>query len=254
MSSDDVARFGSDPATTFRTNLSVLEERINAACERAGRSRASVRLLPITKTVPAHILRVAWTAGLEAFGENKVQEAIAKYETLADLPVTWSIVGHLQTNKAKYLTRFASEFYALDNLRVAKALNTQLERDNQSLDVYVQVNTSGEIGKFGLSPDELLPFLDILSLFTRLRPRGLMTLAVLSSDEALVRPCFTKLRLLRDQAMRLHPSIVELSMGMSGDYEIAIEEGADVVRIGQAIFGQRPTPPGTYWPGLGAST
>lgn len=248
LSAADVERFGADPLATFRTNLASVEERIARACERAGRKRSSVRLLPITKTVPANVLRLAHAAGIDCFGENKIQEAMTKRESLDDLAIDWSIVGHLQTNKVKYLTRFAREFHALDSLRLAERLNKRLEREDDFLDVYVQVNTSGEASKFGLHPDALLPFVDALDQFPRLRPRGLMTLALFSSDMTRVRPCFALLRRLRDQAVERNPELTGLSMGMTGDFEQAIEEGATVVRVGQAIFGKRPTPDNYYWP------
>lgn len=250
LSIEDIERFGPDPLGSFKANLANVEERIVRACQGAGRDRASVRLLPISKTVPAHILRFAFAAGIRSFGENKIQEAQGKYEVLADLSLEWSIVGHLQTNKIKYLTRFAREFQALDSLRLADLLNKRLEREDRFLDVYVQVNTSGEESKFGLHPDALPSFVDALDQFPRLRPRGLMTLALFSSDTEKVRPCFRMLRRLRDQAVKRNAALTELSMGMSGDFEEAIEEGADVVRVGQAIFGKRPTPEGYYWPGL----
>lgn len=248
---EDVQRFGDDPLATFRLNLESVEERIAGACARAGRDRGSVRLLPITKTVPAHILRSAYEAGIHSFGENKVQEALLKHDALAGLAVDWSIVGHLQTNKVKYLTRFAREFHALDSLRVADLLNKCLESEGRSLDVYVQVNTSGEGTKYGLHPDALMPFVDMLFQFPKLKPRGLMTLALFSSDVEKVRPCFQLLRRLRDQVIKRNPALTELSMGMSSDFEEAIVEGADVVRIGQAIFGKRPTPDEHYWPDAG---
>lgn len=250
LTAEDVERFGPDPLGRFKANLAAVEERIARACKRAGRDRASVRLLPITKTVPAHLLRFAFEAGIRSFGENKIQEAQGKFGTLADLAIEWSIVGHLQTNKVKHLTRFAREFHALDSLRLADLLNKRLEREDRLLDVYVQVNTSGETSKFGLHPDALLSFVGALDQFPRLRPRGLMTLAIFSADMDKVRPCFRLLRRLRDQAVRRNAAVTELSMGMSGDFEEAIEEGADVVRVGQAIFGKRPTPDGLYWPGV----
>lgn len=246
---DERARFGPDPEATFRDNLAALERRIAQACARAGRDRAGVRLQPITKTVPAHILRLAHAAGLRSFGENRIQEAAGKYDALSDLDIHWSIVGHLQTNKARYLARFADEFHALDSLRLAEALQKRLEREERVLDVYVQVNTSGEASKFGLPPDGLLPFVESLHRFDRLRPRGLMTLALFSTDMDRVRPCFERLRELRDRAVTVDPALSGLSMGMSGDYELAIAEGATVVRVGQAIFGARPTPDSDYWPG-----
>ncbi|MGX9394012.1 YggS family pyridoxal phosphate-dependent enzyme (plasmid) [Nitrobacteraceae bacterium UC4446_H13] len=251
LSPEDIQRFGPDPLSVFRTNLASVEERIARACARAGRDSASVRLLPITKTVPAHVLRYAYEAGIRSFGENKIQEATAKREVLSHLAIDWSIVGHLQTNKVKYLTRFAHEFHALDSLRLADLLNKRLEREDRSLDVYVQVNTSGEESKFGLHPDALLPFVETLNQFSRLKPRGLMTLALLNSDMAKVRPCFVLLRSLRDEAVKRHPGLTGLSMGMTGDFEEAIEEGASVVRVGQAIFGKRPTPDNYYWPSAG---
>ncbi len=250
----DEERFGSDPASLLRANLAAVETRIGRACARAGRDRASVRLLPITKTVPARILRLARQVGIRDFGENKIQEAEAKRAELADLDVDWSIVGHLQTNKVKQLCRFAREFHALDSLRLADLVNARLEREDRDLDVYIQVNTSGEESKFGLHPDALMPFVETLERFPRLRPRGLMTLALFSRDMDAVRPCFALLRRLRDRAAARNPAVQELSMGMSGDFEEAIEEGADVVRVGQAIFGRRPTPDGHYWPGLADPT
>ena len=246
----EAERFGNDPAEAFRERLADVRGRIAQVCVRAGRDPASIRLLPITKTVPAHILRLAYAAGMEQFGENKVQEAEGKHAALVDLPVRWSIVGHLQTNKAKHLARFAREFHALDSLRVAEVLNHSLDALDRTLDVYVQVNTSGEASKYGLQPDELLPFLRALPRLERLVPRGLMTLAILSPDIRRVRPCFRLLRELRDQVRQLDPRLSELSMGMSGDFEAAIEEGADVVRVGRSIFGTRPTPPGHFWPGV----
>lgn len=253
LSPGEVERFGPDPQATFTGNLALVEARIAAACARAGRARADVRLLPVTKTVPAHILRLAHAAGVRDFAENKIQEAMGKFDALSDLDARWTIVGHLQTNKVKYLIRFARAFHALDSLRLAEALDSRLAREGRDLDVFVQVNTSGEDSKFGLQPEDLPGFLDLLGQFPRLRVRGLMTLALFSSDMARVRPCFSRLRDLRDVALPRHPGLVELSMGMSGDFEEAIAEGATVVRVGQAIFGKRPTPDADYWPGLAAS-
>ncbi|BEV44548.1 YggS family pyridoxal phosphate-dependent enzyme [Afipia carboxidovorans] len=250
LSSEDIARFGDDPARAFAANLQDVQERIAAACLRSGRQPEDVRLLPVTKTVPAHILRFAFAAGISDFGENKLQEARDKQAVLGDLAIRWSIIGHLQTNKVKYLVRLASEFHALDSFRLAEELNRRLDAQGRDLDVFVQVNTSGEASKFGLHPDDLLPFVERLSDFPRLKPQGLMTLAVFSADTEQVRHCFRLLRALRDKAMAVHPGLTRLSMGMSSDYEAAIEEGADVVRVGQAIFGPRPTDDALYWPGL----
>ncbi len=254
LSAEDIARFGETPAIRFAQNLQLVQERIAAAALRSGRKPEDVRLLPVTKTVPAHILRYAFAAGITDFGENKLQEARDKCEKLDDLAINWSIIGHLQTNKVKYLTRFATEFHALDSIRLAEELNRRLESENKDLDVFVQVNTSGEESKYGLHPDDLLPFIERLPDYPRLKPRGLMTLALFSSDLDKMRPCFRLLRNLRDQVAQRHSGITKLSMGMSGDFETAIEEGADIVRVGQAIFGPRPTADAFYWPGLTGTT
>ncbi|WP_159994305.1 YggS family pyridoxal phosphate-dependent enzyme [Roseomonas sp. 18066] len=250
LTAEEIERFGPDPEARFRDNLAALEARIAAACQRAGRDRSEVRLLPVTKTVPASVLRLAHAAGVTTFGENKIQEATGKREALADLPIAWSIIGHLQTNKVKHLARLAQEFHALDSLRLAGLLEARLAQEGQTMDVFVQVNTSGEASKYGLPPAEVPAFLDALPRFPHLRPRGFMTLALFSSDMAQVRPCFARLRDIRDAALRDHPGLAALSMGMTGDFEAAIAEGASIIRVGQAIFGRRPTPDGHYWPGL----
>lgn len=250
LSPDDIARFGDDPASAFAANLQAVQRRIEMACARCGRQPEDVRLLPVTKTVPAHILRLAHSAGIADFGENKLQEARDKQVELQDLSIHWNIIGHLQTNKVKYLVRLAHEFHALDSLRLAAELNRRLDAEGKDLDIFVQVNTSGEASKYGLHPDDLLSFVERLPEFPRLKPRGLMTLAVFSSDEGRVRACFQMLHGLRARAVSIHPGLTELSMGMSGDFEMAIEEGATVVRVGQAIFGARPTHDALYWPGF----
>ncbi|MHA7845111.1 YggS family pyridoxal phosphate-dependent enzyme [Serratia sp. D1N4] len=237
----------------FRHNLTLVGERIASACRRIGRDPASVRLLPVSKTFDVAHLRLAYAAGCRQFGENKVQEANRKWGSLSDLAdLNWSVIGHLQTNKAKLVARFASEFQALDSLRVAEALERRLQAEGRSLDVFVQVNTSGEASKYGLPPEEVMAFLQALPAFSALRVRGLMTLAIFSSEAVRVRACFVRLRKLRDR-LRQETStgigLDELSMGMSGDFEIAIEEGATVVRVGQAIFGARALPDAYYWPG-----
>ena len=240
----------------FRHNLATVHARIAAACQRVGRDAASVRLLPVSKTKPEAVLRQAYAAGCRMLGENKPQEAHRKWEAMADLAdLRWSVIGHLQTNKAKLVAQCASEFQALDSLRVAEALERRLQAEGRALDVFVQVNTSGEASKYGLHPDDVAAFLRELPAFSALRVRGLMTLALFSAEAERVRQCFVLLRGLRDRLRQDAPAGIELgelSMGMSGDYEIAIEEGATVVRVGQAIFGARPMPDSYYWPSAGA--
>lgn len=236
----------------FQRNLTSVKKRIAAACKRVGRDPSSVRLLPVSKTIDETHIRLSYAAGCRLLGENKVQEAYRKWEAMADLTdLRWSIIGHLQTNKAKLVARFAAEFQALDNLRVAEALDRRLQVEGRSLDVFVQVNTSGETSKYGLHPNDVQVFLSKLPAFSSLRVRGLMTLALLSSDAKRVRQCFRLLRNLHEQLRLEAPvgmELGELSMGMSGDFEIAIEEGSTVVRIGQAIFGARTLPDSHFWP------
>lgn len=235
----------------FKRNLDDVQRRIDAAAMRVGRDPQSIRLLPVSKTVSEERIRNAIAAGCTRLGENKVQEAKWKHAALLDTGVEWSIIGHLQRNKAKDVVAFASEFHALDSLRLAEALDRRLQAAGRSLDVYVQVNTSGEESKYGIDPDDLPEQLMSLRGLDSLNVRGLMTLAIFTDDQEAVRRCFQILRRLRDEMRDLDPELVglgELSMGMSGDFETAIEEGADVVRVGQSIFGARPTPDSDYWP------
>lgn len=230
-------------AEDFRGRLAAVEARIAAACGRVDRDPAAVRLLPVSKTVDEARLRAAYAAGCRCLGENKVQEAHRKWEAMGDLAgLAWSVIGPLQTNKAALLARFATEFQALDSSRAAEALDRRLQAEGRALDVFVQVNTSAEESKHGLAPESVAAFLRELPAFAALRVRGLMTLAPFTEDAARVRACFMSLRQLRDRLRQEAPPSIgldELSMGMSGDYEIAIEEGATVVRVGQAIFGAR---------------
>src|SRR5699024_4448519 len=223
------------------------------AAERVGRDRHDVRLLPVSKTVPEKRIRLAVQAGLRQLGENRVQEATRKYHALQDLDIQWSIIGNLQTNKARDVAAYAAEFQALDRLRVAEVLNRRLEAAGRSLPVFVQVNTSNEPQKYGIQPHELPDFLVALQEYPTLEVQGLMTLALLTPDVERVRECFVLLRSLRDQMRDEAPELIgpgELSMVMSGDFVVSVEEGATVVRVGQAIFGARETPDSYYWPGM----
>jgi pyridoxal phosphate enzyme (YggS family) len=231
-------------------NLAAVEARIKAACTRVGRDPSEVRLLPVSKDQGMDLIAEAYEAGIRLLGESKVQEAVEKARHFADHPdLRWAIIGHLQTNKARHVAALATEFHALDSVKVAAALDMALDDLGRGLDVFVQVNSSGEPQKHGLPPDEVEAFAIALKAYRTLRVRGLMTLAVLSEDEREVRACF---ECMRDLQRRLQGSedvagtYDELSMGMSGDLELAIEYGATTVRVGQAIFGPRPSPD-TYW-------
>lgn len=224
-------------------SLRAVRHCIAEAARRVGRDPQAIRLLPVSKTVPEERLRAAFAAGITQMGENKVQEGLRKSRGLADLGIHWALIGHLQTNKARDAACFADEFQALDSLRLAQALQRRLEAAGRTLEVYVQVNSSGEASKSGLEPQELPAFLEALADYPALRVQGLMTLAARTDDCERVRACFRLMRELREAALAegtVGPGL--LSMGMSGDLELAIEEGSDCVRVGQAIFGARATP------------
>lgn len=230
-------------------NLVRVKNKMAAACLRSGRSPDAVQLLPVSKTIPAPRIQMAWAAGCHVMGENKVQEAEGKSAALHHLAdLRWIVIGHLQSNKVRQACRFASEFHALDSLKLAQTLENHLQKEGRSMEVLVQVNTSGEASKYGLQPAETAAFLHQLKGFSALKVRGLMTLAMRSVHSDQVRQCFQTLRDLRDQQQQNWPQLSELSMGMSGDFELAIEEGATMIRVGQAIFGARAISDQYYWP------
>ena len=219
-----------------------IKARMADACARVGRDPAEVTLLPVSKTFDDQAIRRAVSLGYKRFGENRTQEIGQKAPLLADCDIQWVVIGQLQTNKAKEVARLAHELQSLDRLELAEALDRRLQLEGRSLDVLVQVKTSPEETKAGLDPNELIPFLKKLSSFQTLRVRGLMTMAILSEDQTAVRRCFAQLRQLRDQARQEGIAGIELdrlSMGMSGDFELAIEEGSTEIRVGSAIFGAR---------------
>jgi len=226
---------------TVAQRLGRIEQRIAAACAPAERDPATVRLLPVTKTKPAELVRQALTAGYRRCGENRIQELAAKAEELQGTGVEWAVIGHVQTNKAALAARLAAEIQSVESLKLAEALQRRCEALDRTMDILVEVNTSGEVSKFGLAPDQVDAFTQALKVYDRLRLHGLMTVALASSDPAQVSPCF---RLLASLAGRLRDrdggGWTELSMGMSGDFEQAIELGSTCVRLGSLIFGPRP--------------
>jgi len=226
----------------IRENLAEVERRIDAACVAAGRNRKEVRLLLATKTVEPARIRVAIEAGADLVAENRVQEVRPKFEALADLEYERHFIGNLQSNKINALVPYVSCIQSLDRLSLAKKLQTRLEREGETREVLLQVNTSGEDSKFGLQPDALADFATEVSRMDALRIRGLMTIGLFTDDVELARPSLRRLRELSDQVRQLNLEAVtmdELSMGMSGDLEVAIEEGATIVRVGSAVFGNR---------------
>lgn len=230
-------------------NLALVESRIAAAAGRAGRSADEIRLLPVSKTKAPDDVLEARAAGYRRFGENKVQEAQAKWQELGHTDVEWAVIGHLQSNKARFVAQFASEFQALASLKVARELDKRLLAEGRRLEVLVQVNSSDEDQKFGLAPEEVLPFTRELAAFEALDVRGLMTLALFTRDQERIRACFQVMQQVQRELRDADGGgWDELSMGMSGDFELAIEHGATCVRVGQAVFGAR-LDPNDYWPG-----
>lgn len=233
------------------SNIGVIRERIHNACIRSGRDPDEVRLLLATKTVPPERIRVALQAGETLIAENKVQEVKEKYEALKTIPHESHFIGHLQSNKIRDLLKCGvSCIQSVDRAGLAEKLHRRLVFENRKMDVLVQVNTSGEESKFGVPPANAVELVKTIASFDTLRIRGLMTIGLFSAETEKVRRCFRLLRELRDETAALQfPGVAmkELSMGMSGDLETAIEEGATIIRVGTAIFGQRATPDSYYW-------
>lgn len=233
---------------TLATRWEQLQQQVADACRDAGRNPDDVHILPVSKTFGTDVIRAAADLGMRRLGENKVQEIRNKAPALADRDIHWVMIGHLQSNKAKYVARLASEIQSLDRPKLARTLDQRLQIEGRKLDVLVQIKTSDEPSKYGLPPEQLPAFLDQLADYDNLKVRGLMTIAIHTKQPDTIRACFRRLRQLRDtEAARGH-DLPRLSMGMSGDYPIAIAEGATEVRIGTAIFGQRPYPDSYYWP------
>ena len=219
--------------TAIAQNVIAVQERITRAVKKAGRLPSEVTLVAVTKTVDAPAIREAFAAGLRHFGESRIQEAREKLPQLSALqpaPI-WHLVGHLQTNKAKTATELFNVIHSVDSLKVAEAIS---QHANCDIPVFVQVNVAGEASKHGFTLQDTIPALEHIARLPHLRTKGLMTIAPYVDDPEEIRPVFRRLRLMRDSLGLEH-----LSMGMSDDFEVAIEEGATMVRIGRAIFGAR---------------
>jgi pyridoxal phosphate enzyme (YggS family) len=232
--------------SSFAQRLQTVEERISAACRRAGRSRDEVRLMAISKAHPAEALAEAARTGLTLFGENRVQEFEAKRDRLRQLGISDAevhLIGHLQSNKSARAAEIFAGIDTLDSLRLAERLNDTAGKLGRKLPVLLEIKLSAETTKTGLEPGstELRSLLEFLPGLEHLIPRGLMTIAPFDDNPETPRSCFSQLRMLRESLTREHPALdfPELSMGMSGDFEIAIEEGSTLVRIGTALFGNR---------------
>ena len=217
--------------------LTIVREKIETACRRAGRRADSVTLIAVTKTFPAAVVKQAIAAGLRDFGENKVQELTAKSAAIPPDRCRWHMIGHLQRNKARQIVQCADTFHALDSARLAAALDRQAKAQDRVLPCFVQVNISREATKSGFMAEDVGGFLESIGQWDNLEPVGLMTLAAHWQSGQDVRSQFRQMRQLRDRFR--HLGCTALSMGMSGDYELAIAEGATHVRVGSAIFGPR---------------
>lgn len=223
-----------------RDGLAAVERRIDAACRRSGRARDEVALLPVTKTVSPAAVRAAVDAGYTTFGENRIQEAVDKADALADCGIRWHMIGHLQRNKVKQALAFADCIQSVDRQPLVERLADQLDARGERRRVLVQVNTSGAASQFGVVPDEAPALARAVAKRPSLELRGLMTIGRRVDDPEDARDCFRSLRELRDRLVdELRQPLPELSMGMSGDLEVAVDEGATLVRIGSAIFGAR---------------
>ncbi len=233
-------------ADAIVANVAAVRAEIAAACERVGRDPDGVTLVAVTKTHPSEAIVAAWEAGVRHFGENKVQELVEKAQVHPGVAnggaVHWHHIGHLQTNKVRDVVRFAELFHALDTVRLAEEIERRAAQAGREMPCLVQVNVSGERSKFGLAPSDVHRFLEHVAAFPHVRVCGLMTLAAPTDDPERVRAQF---RLLRQTRNSFHPALNPraqldiLSMGMSGDYPVAVEEGATHVRIGSALFGSR---------------
>jgi len=232
-------------------NLNVINDRIKNACKKSGRRTDEVRLLLATKTVSSDRIKIALEYGQTLIAENKVQELKEKYEDLKDVLHENHFIGHLQTNKIKDILKYdVSCIQSLDRPELAEKLHQKLSTENRTIDVLIQVNTSNEESKFGVNPNEAIELIKKVSHYSTLKIKGLMTIGLFSAETEKVRTCFKILKKLQQDIIQENiPNVEmkELSMGMSGDLETAIEEGATIVRVGTAVFGARIYPDSYYW-------
>lgn len=237
--------------TDILQNISKIEQRIQKACRENNRHRDEVKLLLATKTVPASRIKIAIEAGYTLIAENRIQEVKEKYDELKSIKHTSHFIGHLQSNKIKELLRYdISCLHSLDRITLAEKLDRRLKFENKQLDVLIQVNTSFEESKFGVHPQNAPLLVEQVSRLGNIRIKGLMTIGLFSADTEKVRKCFRLLKNLSEKIKNLqfqNVEMKELSMGMSQDLETAIAEGATIIRVGTAIFGQRDTPDSFYW-------
>ena len=235
--------------TTLETRLRASRDRLGEAATHANRTPDEIHLIAVSKTVPVEVLRDAYALGLRVFGENRVQEAQEKIAALALPDIRWELIGHLQTNKANRAAELFARVQSVDSVRLAEALSTRALALGKTLPILLEVNVAGEESKSGFALEETLAAARVIANLPGLRPEGLMTIAPLVDNPEEARPVFRVLRELRDRLREAIPLTSdggwpELSMGMSDDFAVAIEEGATLIRLGRALFGARSAAPG----------
>ena len=225
----------------IKDNVAEVEANIQKACERAGRSRDEVTLIAVSKTKPVSDIYEVMETGIKEYGENKVQELCDKIETISE-PLNWHMIGHLQRNKVKYIVDKVRMIHSVDSLRLAQQISSEAVKKGVDVDILIEVNVAEEASKFGLSTEAVIQLAEDISKLPAVHIRGLMTVAPFTENPEDNRPYFRNLRQLAVDIARKNIDNVtmnELSMGMTGDYEVAIEEGATMVRVGTGIFGTR---------------
>ncbi|WHH59551.1 YggS family pyridoxal phosphate-dependent enzyme [Petroclostridium sp. X23] len=228
--------------TDLEKNICNITENISDAAQRSGRKPEDIILVAVTKTVDADMINRAVASGITNIGENKVQEILNKYDKIQYEHVKWHLIGHLQTNKVKYIINKVHMIHSVDSIKLAEEINKRAAKIGRTMDILVQVNVSGEESKYGIDVESCGHLIEQLSQLSNIRVKGLMTIAPLTESPEEVRVFFRKLRQLSIDINKKNYDNINmeyLSMGMTGDYEIAIEEGANIVRIGTAIFGHR---------------
>lgn len=227
---------------SLKENIREVLDRIQNRALKSGRNLSDIKLIAVSKTVSTERILEAANYGIFDFGENKVQELVSKLEIITDKRINFHLIGHLQTNKVKYIVGKVKSIQSLDSIKLTEEIDKRSKLLNVVSECLIEVNTSGEETKFGLKENELDPFIEKITQFKNLKIKGLMTIGALTDDEKLIRDCFIKLRKLKEKYSSIKTenfSLDELSMGMTNDFEIAIEEGATILRIGTAIFGER---------------
>lgn len=223
-------------------NIESIREKILRRCGTAGRSAAEITLVAVCKTFPAAAVREAVRAGIQDIGENYIQELLEKRKQVGDPDIRWHAIGHLQRNKVRYVAPWISLIHAVDDLDLAREIDKRAAQAERVIDILVEVNTTGERSKFGVRPETAVEFVQSMAELENIRITGLMTIGPFLPDPEGSRPMFRRLRELRDELGRISQSNLQaeqLSMGMTGDFEVAIDEGATLLRIGTAIFGSR---------------